>query len=252
MKFAKFNKKFIYFFTIIFFTFVLAGCKEKGSVDTAFDGLPESHFLAEVKASLKDKKPVAVAFTAEWCPHCRQYKPIFFEVKDIFKDQVTFLNIDVDDKDGSPISGRFQVNGIPTSAFIRADGSVYKIEVGEVDKERLKGIINELLASKKKNQGDPVAPFPIKIEKKESEKVEKKEEPKVEEPQKEEPKIEEPKKEEPKIEEKVEERKVEPKVAQPEEKDLPPQELIKEEDSQDSSESLEGSPADAEETPSEE
>lgn len=155
------SKKFIYFLSCIVLTFFLFGCKEKGKYVSVFDGLPESTYLNELKSALESKKPLAIAFIAEWCPHCRKYKPIFLEVKDSYKDNVTFLDIDVDDINGSPISNRFQVKGIPTTAFVRQDGSVFKIQVGEIGKEDLINIIDDLLKNRKKRRREPIAPFPI-------------------------------------------------------------------------------------------
>src|SRR3989338_3490183 len=109
------NKKFVYISMCILVPFFLFGCKEKGLDISIFDGLSESTYLTEVKSSIENKKPIAIAFTAEWCPHCRDYKPKFFEAKSSFENEITFLNIDVDDPNGSPISNRFQVRGIPTT-----------------------------------------------------------------------------------------------------------------------------------------
>ena len=138
----------------------LSSCKG-GSRATVFDGLSESTYLTQMKTAIENKTPIAVSFTAEWCPHCQKYKPVFFEVKDLYKDKVSFINIDVDDKNGSELSSRFQVRGIPTTAFVRADGSVLQVKVGEVDKEELIKIAEELMVNRKKKRGEPVAPFPI-------------------------------------------------------------------------------------------
>lgn len=155
------DKKIRYVFVCVLFAMLLFGCKQKGPKITVFDGLPESKYVSELKAAIEDKKPVAVSFTAEWCPHCRNYKPVFFDVKNLYDEKITFINIDVDDNDGSAISDRFQVRGIPTTAFIRQDGSVFKVQVGEIAKDELIEISNNLLESKRKGRGEPVAPFPI-------------------------------------------------------------------------------------------
>lgn len=138
----------------------LSSCKG-GSKVTVFDGLPESTYVTQMKTAIENKTPLAVSFTAEWCPHCQKYKPVFFEVKELYKDKVLFINIDVDDKSGSELSNRFQVRGIPTTAFVRADGSVLQVKVGEVDKEELIKIAEELMVNRKKKRGEAVAPFPI-------------------------------------------------------------------------------------------
>ncbi len=166
MKIFKNYKKVVYVLSCFVIASFLSGCKEVNT--SVFDGLPESTFLTEAKTSLENHIPLAVAFTAEWCPHCRKYKPVFNEVKDLYHDKVTFINIDVDDTNGSPISNRFQVRGIPTTAFVRADGSVLKVQVGEISKEELVKISDELLSNKKRGKGEPVAPFPLDLGKEET------------------------------------------------------------------------------------
>ena len=153
--------KLTYLLICVLYATFLFGCKEQGEKITVFDGLPESTYLSEMKTAIETKKPIAVSFTAEWCPHCRKYKPVFFEVKDLYQNKVTFININVDDNEGSAISERFQVKGIPTTAFIRQDGTVFKVQVGEIEKDKLIEIADDLIKSKKKKRSQPVAPFPI-------------------------------------------------------------------------------------------
>ena len=161
MKILKMNQKASYILTCIVLAIFLCGCKERESAVTLLGGLPESTYLTEIKNSLENNKPVVVGFLAEWCPHCRAYKPTFFEVKDSYPDKVTFVHIDVDDKNGSALSSRFQVKGIPTTAFVRSDGSVFKVNVGGLSKEDLIKVVDDLIKSKKKKKRDPIAPFPI-------------------------------------------------------------------------------------------
>ena len=167
MKIFKNNQKALYVLSCLIISIFLYGCKEKEGKISVFDGLPESTFLTEIKTSLESHTPLAIAFTAEWCPHCRKYKPVFNEVKDLYRDKVTFINIDVDDANGSPVSNRFQIRGIPTTGFVRADGSVFKVQVGEISKDDLVKIADELILNKKRKKGEPVAPFPLDIKKEE-------------------------------------------------------------------------------------
>lgn len=150
-----------YLLSCIILAVSLFGCKEQGELSSIFDGLPEAGHMTEIKSAIDSKMPVVIAFTAEWCPHCRHYKPVFFEVEKSFENEVKFLNIDVDDTSGSVISSRFQVRGIPTTAFVRKDGSVFKVQVGGIEKEDLTEVVKDLLKSKKKRRGEPLAPFPI-------------------------------------------------------------------------------------------
>lgn len=168
--------KLLNFLLVIILALLFTGCKEKKLGVTAFSGLGDSPYVEEVKSSLKNKKPVVVGFLASWCPHCRKYKPVFAEVKEEYSDRVTLVHIDIDDESGSQIVERFQVKGIPTTAFIRADGSVYKVQVGGIEKEKLKSLLEELVENKKREKGEPIAPFPIeptsKVSKKEIKKNE--------------------------------------------------------------------------------
>ena len=213
---AKLNQKIIYILSCFVLSICLFGCKEKGGKMSILDGLPESTYLTEAKSAIENGKPIAIAFTAEWCPHCRHYKPTFFEVKSSFEDKATFLNIDVDDSAGSAISSRFQVKGIPTTAFVRADGSVYKVHVGGLEKDKLTEIINDLILSKHRKRGEPVAPFPIEPQevKAKEDKQEVKPEEKLEE----------------KLEEKIEVKEEQKEEQLEEKKDEMPQELIKQEE----------------------
>lgn len=155
------HKKIVYIFSCFLLILVVSGCKGIGGKITVFNGLEDSPYLTEAKKSLEDKKPLVVTFIAEWCPHCRKYKPTFLEVKEELKEKVTFINVDVDDVSGSALQNRFQVRGIPTTAFIRSDGSVFKVQVGGIEKDSLISTVEELVKSKKKKRGEPVAPFPI-------------------------------------------------------------------------------------------
>lgn len=145
---------------VVSLALVLCGCRGVPTV-TVFNDLPESHYLDSFKSALNDKKPIAVSFTANWCPHCQKYKPVFYDVGGTYEKKVTFINVDVESDAGRVLSERFQVKGIPTTAFIRKDGSVFRIQVGEIEKEELQDITESLLKSKKKKKDEPIAPFPI-------------------------------------------------------------------------------------------
>lgn len=161
MKTLTICKKSGYLFACVLLAGFLLGCKEKDALVSVFNGLPDSPYVSEMKSAIEGKKPVVVSFTAEWCPHCRNYKPVFFDVKGLYENKVTFINVDVDSDDGSVVSERFQVKGIPTTSFVRQDGSVFKVQVGEIEKEKLIETVDDLIKSKKKKRGEPVAPFPI-------------------------------------------------------------------------------------------
>lgn len=160
MKLMKLKKVF-YCISCLVLAFFLFGCREEKIKVTVFENLPDSPLLRETKSALENKKPLAITFLAEWCPHCRKYKPVFFEVKDLYGEEIAFIHVDVDDPEASSVLNRFQVRGIPTSAFIRSDGSVFKLHVGGIEKDDLVEIVEDLIKSRRKKRGEPIAPFPI-------------------------------------------------------------------------------------------
>jgi thiol-disulfide isomerase/thioredoxin len=145
--------------TLVFIT--LTGCRDQGSHITVFQNLPQSKYTQYISTAIEDKQPIAITFTAPWCPHCQKYKPTFFEVKEEYDGEVTFINVDVEDSEGTVLTERFQVQGVPTTAFIRKDGSVRVIRSGNIGKNDLIQEIKALIKNKKKKRGEPIAPFPL-------------------------------------------------------------------------------------------
>lgn len=96
-------------------------------------------------------QPVVVNFWATWCAPCRAELPDFQRVSDRYSEQgLTFLllnqaedaqtaqsfldDLGIDmttllDTKGE-VSGRYRVRGLPTTVFVRPDGTIHDIVVG--------------------------------------------------------------------------------------------------------------------------
>lgn len=61
---------------------------------------------------INSETPVLVDFFAEWCGPCKMMPPILTDVKNILKDRVKVLKIDVDKN--QKIASVYQVQGVPT------------------------------------------------------------------------------------------------------------------------------------------
>lgn len=82
-----------------------------------------------------------IKFYADWCGPCRIYAKTFDKVSEELKEQVEFVNVNVE-KDTTGLAGQYKVTGIPMTVVIK-DG-VSKSKTGRMDEEALKNyILNE-------------------------------------------------------------------------------------------------------------
>lgn len=79
-----------------------------------------------------------IKFYAEWCGPCKLYAKTFDEVSEELKDQVEFVNVNVE-KDTTGLAAQYKVTGIPMTVVIK-DG-VQKTKTGRLDGNTLKEFI---------------------------------------------------------------------------------------------------------------
>ena len=112
-------------------------------------------------------KVVMVNFWSSWCPPCRREAPILAQVYREYADQpVEFVGVDIWDRrkdalqfidrygvtypngidDKGTILIDYGVTGIPETWFIDCKGTTSKKIVGPMDTEKLRAILEELLA----------------------------------------------------------------------------------------------------------
>ena len=103
----------------------------KQVTDTSFD--------ADV---ISAKEPVLVDFWAEWCGPCKQIAPALDELSDVFGDQLTIAQVNIDDNPENP--SKYGVRGIPTLILFK-DGEVASTKVGALPKSKLKEWIESVI-----------------------------------------------------------------------------------------------------------
>jgi thioredoxin-like negative regulator of GroEL len=82
-----------------------------------------------------------IKFYADWCGPCRIYAKTFDKISEELKEQVEFVNVNVE-KDTTGLAGQYKVTGIPMTVVIK-DGQE-KSKTGRMDEETLKNfILNE-------------------------------------------------------------------------------------------------------------
>ena len=79
-----------------------------------------------------------IKFYVNWCGPCRVYGKIFDKVSEELKDEVEFINVNVEN-DTTGLAGEYKVTGIPMTVVIRGDDVVKK--TGRLDEATLKALI---------------------------------------------------------------------------------------------------------------
>ena len=127
----------------------------------------------EVKFSqlLRHRKPVVLNFWAGLCPPCRAEMPDLQQVSQEYQDRVLLFGLDVGPfvglgsrEDGkallkelqvtypagttfdAEVVRKYQILGMPTTVFIKADGKVLRTWTGLLTRKKLTELVEELLA----------------------------------------------------------------------------------------------------------
>ena len=146
--------------------------EEAPQVDLAGTPAPEFRFesLADGEevdyAELRAGRPAVVNFFGAWCTPCVQEMPDFQEAFESWGDRVAFLGLSTNespedgqelvertgvtydtgrDPDGSIVTSFAAVN-MPTTIFIRADGTILRSHTGRLYPDELEAALEELVA----------------------------------------------------------------------------------------------------------
>lgn len=91
---------------------------------------------------LEQKKPVIVDFFADWCGPCNMLSPIFEELENELKDNITFFKLNIDEN--IAIAQKCNVSIVPTMIIFQ-NGKIIKKIVGFLPKDQLKDKIEQSL-----------------------------------------------------------------------------------------------------------
>ena len=82
-----------------------------------------------------------IKFYADWCGPCKTYTPFFNEVKEEFKEDYNFVEVDVDN-DVTGIAANFKIMSIPATVVVNEEGA-YNKKVGLMNPSELKKFIKQ-------------------------------------------------------------------------------------------------------------
>lgn len=120
-----------------------------------------------VSLGLRDGRPAVVNFFASWCAPCERELPHFASASRRLEGQVSFIGIahqddaelaaamlrrfDVtfpagNDPEGD-VARRYFLRGMPSTAFVAADGTLVGVAAGELDARELDGWIQRTVAA---------------------------------------------------------------------------------------------------------
>jgi len=100
--------------------------------------------FAKVLEENKDKLIIA-DFWAPWCGPCRMVAPTLEQIAKDYEGKVIVVKVNVDEPANQPLAMQFQVQSIPTIAFIQNDKPI-EVTVGALPYEAFKEIIEKKLS----------------------------------------------------------------------------------------------------------
>lgn len=83
----------------------------------------------------KASTPQFMELFAQWCPPCKQMKPILDDLEKTYKDKVKFMRVDIDKNPDT--AKKFKVDAIPVQLFFDKDGKLLFKHVGFYSKAEI-------------------------------------------------------------------------------------------------------------------
>ncbi|HUR49756.1 MAG TPA: TlpA disulfide reductase family protein [Acidimicrobiales bacterium] len=137
-----------------------------GRAAAAFS-LPSVRGGETISLASRDGRPAVVNFFASWCAPCKRELPHFASASRRLDGEVAFIGIahqddaelaaamlrefEIDYPAGNDPEGevarKYLLRGMPSTAFVAADGSLVGVAAGELDAEELDGWIQRTVAA---------------------------------------------------------------------------------------------------------
>ena len=109
---------------------------------------PKSHSEEELERAKAEGLPVLLNFHGKGCIPCEQMGRNLDEVKNEFEGKVKFVIVDVYDPSEYNLCMDYGIETIPTTVFLRRDGTVFKGYIGVMTPDEIRAQLNALLEAK--------------------------------------------------------------------------------------------------------
>lgn len=96
--------------------------------------------MSEFKNIITGSKPVLVDFFAEWCGPCKTMKPILENIKNVMKDEIRIIKVDIDKNNA--LANYYAIQSVPTFILFK-NGDIKWRSSGVKSFVELKEIINQ-------------------------------------------------------------------------------------------------------------
>lgn len=112
------------------------------STEVATDSGKEYKLVDGTIVSANDL-PMIVDFSAEWCPPCKQLKPIFEDLKREYTGKVDFVTINVDSM--PELAKKYGVESIPNMVFVSPEGKELYRSIGFREASQIRDDISKYM-----------------------------------------------------------------------------------------------------------
>jgi thioredoxin-like negative regulator of GroEL len=101
---------------------------------------------ADYEAALKTGKPVYVLFHSLTCQPCVEISAVVDKVMPAYEGKVVFVNAITEDQPSQQLAAKFQFQYIPTSFFVKPDGSIADSFTGAMSDAEMRARLDKLIA----------------------------------------------------------------------------------------------------------
>jgi thiol:disulfide interchange protein len=104
-----------------------------------------------VDSARKSNKPIFVDLSASWCKYCKKMKAEVYtdnSVASYYNQNFINVSYDIEKGDGVELAKKYNVKGLPTLVFIKADGTLISQNEGYITQEKLLELGKSLIDKK--------------------------------------------------------------------------------------------------------